>query len=87
MLREYATNYIFVDIDTESVSNLLGDAHTAKSWIAPGFVKLPSFLGKRSLQHELTLVPRHSVYAEIAAELCARVFPDHDANRSVIKVR
>ena len=34
MLRKYATNYIFVDIYTESMSNLLGDAHTAKSWIA-----------------------------------------------------
>ena len=35
MLREHAANDIFVDRDAESVSDLLGDAHTAEFGIAP----------------------------------------------------
>jgi hypothetical protein len=33
--REYATNDILVDLDAEGLSDLLGDAHTAKLGIAP----------------------------------------------------
>jgi hypothetical protein len=36
VLRKYATNYILADIDTESMSKLLGDAHAAE----PGIVFL-----------------------------------------------
>ena len=35
VLREHAANDIFVDLDAEGVSDLLGDAHTAKLGIAP----------------------------------------------------
>ena len=35
MLREHAANDIFVDRDAENVNDLLGDAHTAESRIAP----------------------------------------------------
>ena len=35
VFRKHAANDIFVDVDAESMSDLLGDAHTAKSRIAP----------------------------------------------------
>ena len=35
VLREHATNDIFVDLDAEGLSDLLGDAHTAELGIAP----------------------------------------------------
>lgn len=34
MLGEHATNYIFVDINAEGMSDLLGNTHTAKARIA-----------------------------------------------------
>ena len=35
MLREHAAYDIFIDIEAEGVSDLLGDLHTAKLGIAP----------------------------------------------------
>jgi hypothetical protein len=35
VLREHAAHDIFVDVDAESMSNLLSDAHTAEPRVAP----------------------------------------------------
>ena len=35
VFREHAATDVFVDLDTERMSDLLGDAHTAKLGIAP----------------------------------------------------
>jgi len=35
MFREHAAHNVFIAIDTDSMSDLLGDTHTAKTEVAP----------------------------------------------------